>query len=157
MSPAQSCEESIWYGHRQARPARFADDSPSRSLANPDPPAEVVEQMLDIYETKIYFQPLPLFAVRDLRAQITGFPQFLRWSFFALCLHYLESPFYSGNEALAIDAYMSSAQQTAMGLAAEGTTDAHVVQSLCLLALCEIMGTCAHLDHVLRVLADAHD
>ncbi|KAG7112212.1 hypothetical protein HYQ46_012574 [Verticillium longisporum] len=31
------------------------------SPANPNPPAEVIDCILGIYETKIYFQPLPLF------------------------------------------------------------------------------------------------
>ncbi|KAH7123096.1 hypothetical protein EDB81DRAFT_872668 [Dactylonectria macrodidyma] len=95
--------------------------------------------MAGIYQTKIYFQPLPLLNPKDLRSRVPRFPQFLRWSFLTLCLHYSENYFYNERESQAIGFYTTSSQETVMNLAAEGVATKEVTQALCLLALGDIM------------------
>ena len=96
---------------------------------------------MDIYKSKVYFQPLPLLDFQDLRERVLRFPQFLRWSLFAICLPYLESRFYREAESRAIDYYTTSSQKVVMNLAAEGVATVEVIQALCLLTLSDIMCT----------------
>lgn len=100
-----------------------------------------MDNLVDIYTTKIYFQPLPLLSLANLRSRVSHFPGYLRWSFLSLCLRYSENYFYQDKEAQAIDFYSTSSQELVMGLAAEGVATVEVIQSLCLLALGDIMGS----------------
>ncbi|KAM6532661.1 hypothetical protein FALCPG4_005713 [Fusarium falciforme] len=109
------------------------------SPSNPEPPAQVLDYLVNVYKTKIYFQPLPLLALADLPTRVPRFPRYLRWSFLSLCLRHSESYFYHEREAQAVEFYTASSQELTMTLAAEGVATAEVIQSLCLLALGDIM------------------
>ncbi|EEU38484.1 uncharacterized protein NECHADRAFT_55230, partial [Fusarium vanettenii 77-13-4] len=103
------------------------------------PPAQVLDYLVDVYQTKVYFQPLPLLSPANLRTRVPHFPRYLRSSFLSLCLRHSESYFYRDREAQAIDFYTASSQESVMSLAAEGVATADVIQALCLLALGDIM------------------
>jgi hypothetical protein len=96
---------------------------------------------VEIYRTKVYFQPLPLFSLQGLREKLQLSSQFLRWSFLALCLHYTDCTFYGGRKAQALEFYADASREMVMSLAAEGVTTTEVEQTLCLLILGDIMGT----------------
>lgn len=93
------------------------------------------------YREKLYFQPLPLFDPRRLQLKIGTLPHYLRWSFLALTLHFTSHNFYYGLEAKAIEYYTTSARSIVVDMAAEGLAQLEVLQTLCLLALCDHIGT----------------
>jgi hypothetical protein len=111
-----------------------------RSPANPEPSTEVLSHFITTYREKLYFQPLPLFDPQRLRTKISTLPQYLRWSFLALTLHYTSHSFYYGLEAKAIEYYAKSARSIVVDMAAEGLAELEVMQALCLLALCDNIG-----------------
>lgn len=96
---------------------------------------------MNAYREKIYFQPLPLFDPKRLQLKTGTLPQYLRWSFLALSLHYTSHNFYYGLEAKAIEYYTTSARSVVVDMAAEGLVKLEVMQALCLLALCDHIGT----------------
>lgn len=88
----------------------------------------------------MYFQPLPLFNLNSLREELATFPNHLRWAFLALALGHSNHSFYSGMEYEAIGFYTAGSRNIAMDLSMKGATEIDVLQSICLLALCEIIG-----------------
>ncbi|PTD10733.1 hypothetical protein FCULG_00007723 [Fusarium culmorum] len=112
-------------------------ESPSWSPANPEPPADLLSDFVGAYREKLYFQPLPLFDPRRLQLKIGTLPHYLRWSFLALTLHFTSHNFYYGLEANAIEYYTTSARSIVVDMAAEGLAQLEVLQTLCLLALCD--------------------
>jgi hypothetical protein len=113
----------------------------NRSPANPEPPADLLSDFVGAYREKLYFQPLPLFDPRRLQLKIGTSPHYLRWSFLALTLHFTSHSFYYGLEAKAIEYYTTSARSIVVDMAAEGLAQLEVMQTLCLLALCDHIGT----------------
>ncbi|KAH7121546.1 hypothetical protein EDB81DRAFT_847646 [Dactylonectria macrodidyma] len=109
-----------------------------RQLSAPEPPPEVLDHFVNIYPDKIYFQPLPLFNLKTLRGELPAFPNYLRWLFLTLALRHTEHPFFLGVESEAIEFYTKHSRNATMELSIRGDTNVEVLQSLCLLALCEI-------------------
>ncbi|KAF7556914.1 hypothetical protein G7046_g6175 [Stylonectria norvegica] len=105
-------------------------------------PKEVLDHFVEIYRSHIYFQPLPLFEPEELRVSLDPAPDFLRQSFLAIALNFCDHYFYCGEGKKAAECYMSSARKTVMAMAAESVTslELEVLQSLCLLALYDILG-----------------
>ena len=58
-----------------------------------------------------------------------------------MSLHYTSHKFYYGLEAKAIEYYTTSARSVVVDMAAEGLVKLEVMQTLCLLALCDHIGT----------------
>ncbi|KID65088.1 Transcription factor, fungi, partial [Metarhizium hybridum] len=110
-----------------------------RRSDDPEPSAEALAHFVKIYRDRIYFQPLPLFDPQCLKDRLHLFPYYLRWSFLALALHFSTHEFYSGNESEATALYMTSARGVVQELSTQGVVKTEVLQSLCLLALCEIL------------------
>lgn len=107
---------------------------------SPDPPSEVLDHLVEVYRIKLHFQPLQLFRLVGLRDHLLTSPQFLRWSFLALTLHFSSHEFYSGCEAEAIEFYGTSSRQEATGLALQGIPRLEVLQALSLLVLVDVAG-----------------
>lgn len=95
---------------------------------------------METYKQSIHLQPLPLFSFADIEQYLTSAPKFLLWSFLALTLTFSSHEFYHGLEEEAIQFYADDAEEKVMKLAFEGTVEATVVQSLCLLAMRYIKG-----------------
>ncbi|KAF5557168.1 hypothetical protein FPHYL_7757 [Fusarium phyllophilum] len=112
-------------------------ETSSWSPANPEPPPDLLADFVNAYREKLYFQPLPLFDPKRLQLKIGTLPQYLRWSFLALSLHYTSHNFYYGLEGKAIEYYTTSAKSVVVDMAAEGLAQLEVIQALCLLALCD--------------------
>lgn len=88
----------------------------------------------------MYFQPLPLFNLSSLREELAIFPYHLRWAFLALALRHSNHAFYLGMEYEAIGFYTAGSRNIAMDLSMKGATEIEVLQSICLLALYDIIG-----------------
>ncbi|CVK99047.1 uncharacterized protein FPRN_03862 [Fusarium proliferatum] len=112
-------------------------ETSSWSPANPEPPSDLLADFVNAYREKLYFQPVPLFDPKRLQLKIGTLPQYLRWSFLALSLHYTSHNFYYGLEGKAIEYYTTSARSVVVDMAAEGLVQLEVMQALCLLALCD--------------------
>ncbi|KAM0344176.1 hypothetical protein ACHAPU_007898 [Fusarium lateritium] len=123
--------------HQQLPSIATTVSQPSWSPANPEPPANVLAHFVDVYREKLYFQPLPLFDPQRQQSKIGTLPQYLRWSLLALALHYTSHDFYYGLEAKAVEYYTKSARGVVVDMAAEGVVQLEVMQTLCLLALCD--------------------
>ncbi|KAH6979029.1 hypothetical protein EDB82DRAFT_448608 [Fusarium venenatum] len=124
--------------HQQLPPiTAMLSDSPSWSPANPEPPVDLLSDFVGAYRERLYFQPLPLFDPRRLQLKIGTLPHYLRWSFLALTLNFTSHNFYYGLEAKAIEYYTTSARSIVVDMAAEGLAQLEVMQTLCLLALCD--------------------
>lgn len=111
----------------------------------------MLKDFVEIYRTRIYFQPIPLLVLKDLEIRIAEFPRFLRWSFFAVILHFLEPGhcFFGGKESEASEFYSNFARQSALGLASEGIASLELIQSLCILAFCDTLGWSIFLGRLL--------
>lgn len=107
---------------------------------SPDPPSEVLDHLVEVYRTKLHFQPLQLFRLVGLREYLLASPQFLRWSFLGLILHFSSHEFYSGREAEAIEFYSTSSRQEVTSLALQGIPRLEVLQALSLLVLVDVAG-----------------
>lgn len=112
----------------------------NRSSSNPEPPSGVLDDFAAIYASRIYFQPLPQFKPKDLRASIDLWPSFVRYSFYALLLHYTEPCFYTNTKQAAIAFYTESAQKSVDELASQGIASVQILHSLCFLSLIDILG-----------------
>ncbi|KAJ0149462.1 hypothetical protein HZ326_7946 [Fusarium oxysporum f. sp. albedinis] len=141
----QSQEVNTWNSHtnsprihQQLPPiTAMLSETSSWSPANPEPPSDLLTDFVNAYREKNYFQPLPLFDPKRLQLKTGTLPQYLRWSFLALSLHYTSHNFYYGLEAKAIEYYTTSARSVVVDMAAEGLVKLEVMQALCLLALCD--------------------
>lgn len=120
-------------------------------------PHEVWEHLIDIYRRKVHLQPLPLFNLETLQSRSSSFPTFLRRSLLALIFTISTHPYYSGKESDFADFCSGIAKETVTKMAAKGNTSLEVIQSLCVLALREILicksaqawmtiGTASHLQ-----------
>ncbi|KAF4456496.1 hypothetical protein F53441_1400 [Fusarium austroafricanum] len=130
----QEMDEDAKVKEEERKAARSRD---GESPANPEPPSDLLTDFVNAYREKLYFQPLPLFDPKRLQLRIGTLPQYLRWSFLALSLHYTSCNFYYGLEAKAIEYYITSARSIVVDMAAEGLVQLEVMQALCLLALCD--------------------
>ncbi|KAI9930110.1 hypothetical protein MW887_011920 [Aspergillus wentii] len=125
-------------------PERFDTTTTASSNLNfdasrcPNPPLETLSHFVEIYKAKLHLQPLPLFDMDGLSAQVSRFPQFLLRSFLAVTLLFSGHPFYGTSKADAIEFYVRSSRETTISLAAECTPSLEVIQSLCLLTLSDI-------------------
>ncbi|KAL2107130.1 hypothetical protein VUR80DRAFT_5657 [Thermomyces stellatus] len=119
---------------------------PSRSVGSAfsetstDPPPEVLNHAIDVYRTMIHLQPLPLFRLRDLSHHLASSPRFLLHSFLALTLSFRSHTAYHDRQAEVAESYARSGQDTVRKLAFQGVSTLEVIQSLCLLALRDILG-----------------
>lgn len=93
-----------------------------------------------MYKTRIYLQPLPLFDPNLLHEHVLSFPLYLLRSFLAVTLLFSEHPFYGGSKSAAMEFYIRSAREMVILRAAEGIGTVELLQSLCLLTLCDIAG-----------------
>lgn len=100
----------------------------------------MVFQLIEIYKLKIHFQPFPLFDVALLPCQWSQWPPFLLQSFLAATLTFTESFFHENMESCTKDRFIHLARATVIPLAAEGIASLQILQSLCLLSICDIAG-----------------
>ncbi|KAL6355921.1 hypothetical protein LRP88_09504 [Fusarium phalaenopsidis] len=103
------------------------------------PSSESLDKAVEVYGTRLYFQPLPLFRPEGLRDRVEGFPLFLQWIFLALSLSNLPYDSNSAKEADLIHLQARSARDTVLELAMRGTAKLEISQALCLLALADIL------------------
>ncbi|KAF4969876.1 hypothetical protein FSARC_2971 [Fusarium sarcochroum] len=133
------------------------------SLTRPEPTLEALRHFVQVYETKLHLQPLPLFCLDRLEDRLVAGPQFLLWSFLALTLMLSTHPFYDGQRTFALDFYTRKSEEVTSSLASEGATTPELTQALCLIALKHLnskqlarawmtIGTAARLES-LRVLS----
>ncbi|RSM13074.1 hypothetical protein CEP52_002020 [Fusarium oligoseptatum] len=103
------------------------------------PSSESLNKAVEVYGTRLYFQPLPLFRPEGLRDRVESFPLFLQWIFLALSLSNLPYDSNSAKEADLIHLRARSARDTVLELAMRGTAKLEISQALCLLALADIL------------------
>ncbi|KAB8255651.1 hypothetical protein BDV32DRAFT_154063 [Aspergillus pseudonomiae] len=117
----------------------------SRTSPNFEPsclehPVEALDHFVEVYRTRIHLQPLPLFNLDGLRDRLVTSSRFLLYSFLALSLNFGSHEFYRGREQEAIELYTRSAEDATMKLAVEGISKIEVIESLCILALKDLIG-----------------
>ncbi|KAF2996772.1 hypothetical protein E8E14_004340 [Neopestalotiopsis sp. 37M] len=105
------------------------------SEAQPTPPENVVNHLVQVYREMIHLQPLPLFDFNKLQTLLHSAPSYLLWSFLALTVHFGNHDYYLDNKPEAIRFYTQSAEKVIPSLAFEGVPRLDVQQSLCLLAM----------------------
>ncbi|KAE8416583.1 hypothetical protein BDV36DRAFT_310045 [Aspergillus pseudocaelatus] len=115
-------------------------NSPCFAPSYLEPPVEVLGHFMEVYRTRIHFQPLPLFNLEGLRDRLANSPRFLLHSFLALSLNFGSHEFYRGREQEAVQLYTRSAEDATMKLAVEGISKIEVIESLCLLAVKDLIG-----------------
>ena len=101
---------------------------------------EALDHFVEVYRTRIHLQPLPLFNLDGLRDRLVTSSRFLLYSFLALSLNFGSHEFYRGREQEAIELYTRSAEDATMKLAVEGISKIEVIESLCILALKDLIG-----------------
>ncbi|PTD09615.1 hypothetical protein FCULG_00008870 [Fusarium culmorum] len=118
-------------------------DEPSGSWSSPlpevTPSPTSLDNAVDEYRRRLYFQPLPLFDPQGLRERIQRSPMFLQWIFLALALSNLPYDASSAKEADLIHSHARAARDTVLELAMRGTARLEISQALCLLALGDIL------------------
>ncbi|RFN44830.1 hypothetical protein FIE12Z_10931 [Fusarium flagelliforme] len=107
------------------------------SSSTPSPTS--LDNAVEEYRRRLYFQPLPLFNPEGLRERIEKFPMFLQWIFLALALSNLPYDASSAKEADLIHSHARAARDTVLELAMRGTAQLEISQALCLLALGDIL------------------
>lgn len=95
----------------------------------------MLESLVDVYRSKLHFQPLPLFRLQLLADQLLAGPRFLLWSFLSLILTMSSHDFYKDRESIAEDFYARSSEDIVMRLAWGGDQRPEVARALCLIAL----------------------
>ncbi|KAF4342312.1 hypothetical protein FBEOM_3719 [Fusarium beomiforme] len=110
---------------------------PSATEATPS--LDSLDNAVEEYRRRLYFQPLPLFNPEGLRDRIERFPMFLQWIFLALALSNLPYDSSSAKEADLIHSHARSARDMVLQLAMRGTAQLEISQALCLLALGDIL------------------
>lgn len=103
-------------------------------------PVEALDHAIEIYRTTVHLQPLPLLRPAELSNYLASSPRFLLYSFLSLALSFKASTIYGDQQCDAVKYYTRSAQNTVRELASQGVSTLEVVQSLCLLALRDILG-----------------
>ncbi|KAJ1717842.1 hypothetical protein NYO67_196 [Aspergillus flavus] len=114
--------------------------SPCFAPSHLEPPVHVLDHLVEVYRTRIHLQPLPLFNLEGLRDRLANSPRFLLHSFLALSLNFGSHGFFRGREQEAVQFYTRSAQDGTMELAVEGISKVEVIESLCLLAVKDLIG-----------------
>lgn len=97
-------------------------------------------QLIEIYKSKIHFQPFPLFDIALLPSQWPQWPPYLLHSFLAASLTFTDTSFHENMKSFSTDRFINLARMMAVPLAAEGIPSLPVLQSLCLLTICDIAG-----------------
>ncbi|GKT99607.1 unnamed protein product [Fusarium langsethiae] len=113
--------------------------SRSSHLPEVNPSSASLDNAVQEYRRRLYFQPLPLFDPQGLRERIQRFPMFLQWIFLALALSNLPYDASSAREADLIHSHARAARDTVLELAMRGTAQLEISQALCLLALGDIL------------------
>ncbi|WZH42081.1 uncharacterized protein QYS62_003049 [Fusarium acuminatum] len=104
-------------------------------IIRPDPGLLVLQHFVDIYQTKIHLQPLPLFFEPDLAEKLNSGPHYLLWSFMSLMLHFSSHDFFHCQESTAASFYSHKAEQAVAEIACEGIPTTELAQALCLITL----------------------
>ncbi|SCO90116.1 uncharacterized protein FRV6_14244 [Fusarium oxysporum] len=139
MPSVEHHESSIDFG-TQASASNTSHGSTPNDIPHFGMAPDILDHLIDVYRVKLHIQPLPLFNIGTLREVLANAQPYLVWSFVALTLP-LSSPEYPGHpdpETVARDT--QSAESTVMRMATDGIPRLDVVQSLCLLALKDVMG-----------------
>ncbi|KAI1618688.1 hypothetical protein EDD36DRAFT_39323 [Exophiala viscosa] len=125
---------------RLPQPAGVAQGQRTKfdEFRRPYPPFNVLGSLVDLYKEKIADQPLPLFDVAILQAQVGKFSAGLLDSFLAITARFSTDGFFEGVTTKAVEYYKSSAWNTLFRQVAEPTGSLDVLQSFCLLCLSEI-------------------
>ncbi|EXA33041.1 hypothetical protein FOVG_15845 [Fusarium oxysporum f. sp. pisi HDV247] len=138
MPSVEHHESSIDFG-TQASASNTSHGSTPNDIPHFGMAPDILDHLIDVYRVKLHIQPLPLFNIGTLREVLANAQPYLVWSFVALTLP-LSSPEYPGHpdpETVARDT--QSAESTVMRMATDGIPRLDVVQSLCLLALKDVM------------------
>ncbi|KAK2468983.1 hypothetical protein H9L39_19420 [Fusarium oxysporum f. sp. albedinis] len=138
MPSVEHHESSIYFG-TQASASNTSHGSTPNDIPHFGMAPDILDHLIDVYRVKLHIQPLPLFNIGTLREVLANAQPYLVWSFLALVLP-LSSPEFPGHpdpETVALDT--QSAKSTVMRMAADGIPRLDVVQSLCLLALKDVM------------------
>ncbi|KAJ4039126.1 hypothetical protein NW756_008440 [Fusarium oxysporum] len=141
MPSVEHHESSIDFGTQASAPNTSHGSTPN-DIPHFGMAPDILDHLIDVYRVKLHIQPLPLFNIGTLREVLANAQPYLVWSFVALTLP-LSSPEYPGHpdpETVARDT--QSAESTVMRMATDGIPRLDVVQSLCLLALKDVMGRC---------------
>ncbi|ENH68902.1 hypothetical protein FOC1_g10000682 [Fusarium oxysporum f. sp. cubense race 1] len=138
MPSVEHHESSIDFGTQASAPNTSHGSTPN-DIPHFGMATDILDHLIDVYRVKLHIQPLPLFNIGTLREVLANAQPYLVWSFVALTLP-LSSPEYPGHpdpETVARDT--QSAESTVMRMATDGIPRLDVVQSLCLLALKDVM------------------
>ncbi|WKT51592.1 hypothetical protein QSH57_016562 [Fusarium oxysporum f. sp. vasinfectum] len=138
MPSVEHHESSIDFGTQASAPNTSHGSTPN-DIPHFGMAPDILDHLIDVYRVKPHIQPLPLFNIGTLREVLANAQPYLVWSFVALTLP-LSSPEYPGHpdpETVARDT--QSAESTVMRMATDGIPRLDVVQSLCLLALKDVM------------------
>ncbi|KAF5254853.1 hypothetical protein FOXYS1_14343 [Fusarium oxysporum] len=138
MPSVEHHESSIDFG-TQASASNTSHGSTPNDIPHFGMAPDILDHLIDVYRVKLHIQPLPLFNIGTLREVLANAQLYLVWSLLALVLP-LSSPEFPGHpdpETVALDT--QSANSTVMRMAADGIPRFDVVQSLCLLALKDVM------------------
>ncbi|CAH0048535.1 unnamed protein product, partial [Clonostachys solani] len=101
--------------------------------------SDIINHFIAVYKTKVYFQPLPLFCLQTLQNELDESPRYLLWSFVALCLHYTSHDYFTRPRE-AVEYYRQLSQKAVNEEVDKGVTSTQVLQTLCCLSLCDIIG-----------------
>lgn len=120
-------------------------------LVRPGISSVLLSDAVEVYLELLHLQPLPLFPETDLLKRIGTASRHLVCSFLSLTFQ-IKSPTTRlpqlNDEA---HRYMLSAEAETKRLASDGEARVDIVQSLCLLALRDLLGTgTTHLSHCFR-------
>ena len=105
-----------------------------------EPPSDMLDNAVTVYRDRINFQPVSLFCPRNLRETLAKAPQFLQWTFLALTIMYSGGFTSDLSKLEAVKTQSESARMVVTQLAAKGNPKLEVSQSLCLMALADILG-----------------
>ena len=100
----------------------------------------MLDHFVQVYETTVHLQPIPLFELDSLRTKLQTASQYFVHSFLALMLQFSTHNFYHKSHKTAARFYSRSAAATTQLLAAEGKPQVEVIQALCMLAVKDIAG-----------------
>ncbi|KAM5360534.1 hypothetical protein ACJA88_014805 [Fusarium oxysporum] len=106
---------------------------------DPDVPLEALADVVDIYCRMIHLQPLPLFRPNELLDYLRSSTRHLLYSFLALGLSLKAQIAHLPTRSDLIENYARCARDEVQDLASQGIARLQVVQSLCLLALSDIL------------------
>ncbi|WKT53899.1 Zn(2)-C6 fungal-type DNA-binding domain [Fusarium oxysporum f. sp. vasinfectum] len=123
----------------QASASNASRDSTLHNISQLETAPHVLDHLIVVYRAKLHFQPLPLFDPRTLHEVLVNAQPYLFWSFLALVSPLSDpgSPGHAEPETLLF--YRQSAESAVMKAAADGVPRLDIVQSLCLLALKDVM------------------